>query len=105
MHLTVLGQHIVVLNSFKATYDLLYLRGAIYSSRPYMVWLGELVGWHQSISFMPYNERWKIHRQAFTRHMSKIGVREYHSTIERQTRLHVSRMLANPADYVDEFRL
>ena len=41
-YVTVVGQPIIVLNSYRAARDLLEKRGGIYSSRPRMVMLTEL---------------------------------------------------------------
>lgn len=103
--MTALGHHIVTLNSYKATHELLNLRGAIYNSRPHLTWLGELVGWHNGITFMPYSQQWRTHRQAFTRYLSKTGVREYYPLIEELSHLHVSRILKHPRDLLVELRL
>lgn len=42
VHVTVLGQHIVMLNSAKAVTDLLERRSAVYSSRPQTTMIGDL---------------------------------------------------------------
>lgn len=44
IHLSALGNSIVVLNSAKMVSDLLDNRGSIYSSRPPAIMLGELMG-------------------------------------------------------------
>ena len=47
-YVTVMGQPIIVLNSYQAAKDLLEKRGGIYSSRPRMVMLTELYVYHCS---------------------------------------------------------
>lgn len=42
VHFSVLGKHIIVLNSYAAAYDLLLRRSAIYSDRPRLPMVGEL---------------------------------------------------------------
>lgn len=42
VHLEAFGQHIIVLNTLKATKDLFERRSAIYSGRPVAVMLSEL---------------------------------------------------------------
>ena len=42
VHLNILGQHIVILNSVKATRDLLDRRSAIYSDRPTLTMINDL---------------------------------------------------------------
>ena len=41
-HASVLGQHLVILNSFEVAHELLDLRGGIYSSRPRLVTFSEM---------------------------------------------------------------
>jgi hypothetical protein len=41
-HASVLGQHLVILNSFEVSRELLDLRGGVYSSRPRLVTFSEM---------------------------------------------------------------
>lgn len=76
------GNPILVLNSAKATNDLLEQRGANYSSRPIRTMVIDLyvhyhslppvlirkfcrIGWNWLFSSMPYGPRWKRHRALF----------------------------------------
>ena len=42
VYLSAMGQHIILLNSYKVAYDLLVQRAAIYSDRPRAVMVGEM---------------------------------------------------------------
>ncbi|KIK59232.1 hypothetical protein GYMLUDRAFT_227258 [Collybiopsis luxurians FD-317 M1] len=63
VHLSALGNSIIVLNSSKVINDLVEKRSSIYSSRPHSVMLGDLMGWGEYLPVMPYNDDWKIQRR------------------------------------------
>ncbi|KAI6103414.1 cytochrome P450 [Pisolithus sp. B1] len=68
MHLEIFGKHMIVLNSAQAAHDLMDKRAAIYSHRPRMPMLIELVGnsWVVSvISGEPHRERRSIAQRYF----------------------------------------
>ncbi|KAF7346403.1 Cytochrome p450 [Mycena sanguinolenta] len=56
IHINVLGQHIVVVNSVKAAIELFEKRSDIYSDRPYLAML-DLIGWGFNVGFMPLGAR------------------------------------------------
>ncbi|TFK73144.1 cytochrome P450 [Pluteus cervinus] len=61
----VLGQRTVVLNSSIATQELMVKRSAIYSDRPALPMLNDLLGWNWNFAFMRYGATWKEHRKLF----------------------------------------
>ncbi|KIK59245.1 hypothetical protein GYMLUDRAFT_44616 [Collybiopsis luxurians FD-317 M1] len=63
VHLSALGNSIIVLNSARVVSDLVEKRSSIYSSRPHSVMLGELMGWGEYLVFRPYNDGWKAQRK------------------------------------------
>ncbi|KDQ25158.1 hypothetical protein PLEOSDRAFT_1057573 [Pleurotus ostreatus PC15] len=65
IYLNVLGNPIVVLNSYKAANDLLGVRSTLYSDRPLSTMLNELLGWKTLLSFLPYGHAWRARRRAF----------------------------------------
>ncbi|KAJ2928475.1 hypothetical protein H1R20_g8623, partial [Candolleomyces eurysporus] len=60
IYLNMMGTPLVVLNSLAACKELLEKRSSIYSSRPNMPMLNELIGFEWHFAFMPYNERPKL---------------------------------------------
>ncbi|KZW03024.1 cytochrome P450 [Exidia glandulosa HHB12029] len=76
-YLRVLGQDIVVLNTMKAASDLLEKRGSIYSDRPRMVMIKEVVGFDWLPSLMPYGDRWRLHRRALHQHLSEPSAKKW----------------------------
>jgi len=56
IYLNILGKGIVVLNSSEAIADLLDRRSTIYSDRPRMPMLRELMNFDFALPFVPYGE-------------------------------------------------
>ncbi|KAJ5199660.1 Cytochrome P450 [Penicillium cf. griseofulvum] len=63
MHLSMGGQPLIVLSTYKAAHDLLNRRSLRYSDRPRMVMAGELVTKGMHILLRPYNEQYKLHQK------------------------------------------
>ncbi|KAF5379921.1 hypothetical protein D9757_007237 [Collybiopsis confluens] len=81
VHLTAMGQSIIVLNSAKAIYDLLDRRGNIYSDRARVVMAGDLqvylVGYNNSPFLGPNGPRHKEYRRLFAEVISNRKVEEW----------------------------
>ncbi|KAF5387587.1 hypothetical protein D9757_006613 [Collybiopsis confluens] len=65
IHLWVPGQVIIILDKFQAAVDLLEKRSLIYSDRPTLHMLRDVIGWDWSVVMLNYGERFKKHRKAF----------------------------------------
>ncbi|KAH9983875.1 cytochrome P450 [Russula vinacea] len=65
IHTDVLGSHIIILNSIKASHDLLDNRSTIYSDRPPMAALRNLLNMDFNIGFLPYGPAWRHLRREF----------------------------------------
>ncbi|KAF5391128.1 hypothetical protein D9757_003045 [Collybiopsis confluens] len=63
------GPPLLVLNSAKSAEDLLVKRSAIYSDRPRMVMLNDLIHADRNLALMPYGERFKAARKLFNKHI------------------------------------
>ncbi|KAF8992234.1 cytochrome P450 [Cyathus striatus] len=83
IYLNLAGQHIVVLDTYEACLELLEKRSGIYSSRPRMPMINELMGWEFDFGFMQYGELWRQHR--------KIAHNAFHPTVIKQYRPHELR--------------
>ncbi|KAJ7454128.1 cytochrome P450 [Mycena latifolia] len=59
LYLNMLGTSLIVLNSVQAAEDLLDKRSAIYSDRPSLVMLNEVIGAEWIMASMRYGQRWK----------------------------------------------
>ncbi|KAJ4471564.1 cytochrome P450 [Lentinula aciculospora] len=63
------GPPLIILNSARVAEERLNKRSMIYSDRPRMVMLNELVGAGWNLGLMPYGERFKVFRRLFTKHI------------------------------------
>ncbi|KZT21351.1 CyP450 monooxygenase [Neolentinus lepideus HHB14362 ss-1] len=100
IHLNILGEHIVIINSVKIANDLFEKRVNIYSDRPIVPML-ELTGWHLGFSLMPYNEFWKKQKRMFHQMLGREHVSRYNNSMVRKAHALVQRVLDNPGDFYD----
>ncbi|KAG2158979.1 cytochrome P450 [Suillus bovinus] len=96
-HIEVLGQHIVVVNSVKIAMEMMDNKSTIYSERPILPVAGELIGWKNVMTLLPYGDRLRQHRKYFH---SVIGTRAamgiYNQVEEVETRRFLKRVFATP---------
>ncbi|KAG2034085.1 cytochrome P450 [Suillus americanus] len=105
LHIEVLGQHIVVLNSVKTAMDMLDNKSAIYSDRPILPVGGELIGWKNATPLLPYGDRLRRHRKNFH---NVIGTRAamgiYNQVEEVETRRFLKRVFKKPDQLLPHVR-
>jgi len=77
IHLQVFGFHLIVCNSKGVADDLLDKRSSIYSDRPRLPMMVELMGFGWSLGFTPYNEWWKHSRKLFHKHFQPSAVPQF----------------------------
>ncbi|KDQ14783.1 hypothetical protein BOTBODRAFT_32546 [Botryobasidium botryosum FD-172 SS1] len=104
IHMEALGTHILVLNSYKASRDLLELKSA-YADRPVSWMIGELMGWARIASSCRYNETWRKYRKLIHTAMHKGAMAQYHSGLERNARECLSQLLSSPEKFYEHLRL
>ncbi len=63
--LNIMGQKMCIINSAKVATDLLDNKSAIYSDRPPMLMVKELMGWDFNMGFQSYNAEYKKSRKLF----------------------------------------
>ncbi|THU86325.1 cytochrome P450 [Dendrothele bispora CBS 962.96] len=78
VHINVLGDHMVVLNSANATNELLEKRSANYSSRPAYHMLNGLCGWGWNFAHMRYSDYWRLHRKTFHQYFQSRALDKFH---------------------------
>ncbi|KAF5311388.1 hypothetical protein D9758_018949 [Tetrapyrgos nigripes] len=77
LHMNILGDHTVVVNSAKAAEELLERRSGIYSSSLQCTWLMNRV--------MPYTSWWRLHRRTFHQYFRSDAIAAYHPYIRQAT--------------------
>ncbi|PSR80864.1 cytochrome p450 monooxygenase [Coniella lustricola] len=100
IHIKVLGQHMIGLNSVEAATDLLDKRGSNYSDRPRFT-LFEVMGWGLTLTFLRWGPRWKIHRRLFQTTLTQSAIKTFRPMQTQEAHKAVRSLLAAPQDWRD----
>ncbi|KAG1879784.1 cytochrome P450 [Suillus subluteus] len=96
-HIEVLGRHIIVLNSVETAMEMMDRKSVLYSDRPVLPMIGELVGWKDSLPFLSYGDRLRRQRKNIQRVIgSRAAVDVYNEIEEVETLRFLKRVLAKP---------
>lgn len=98
IHVSILGQPIIVLNSVSAAIELLDKRGANYRDRPRFV-LFEVMGWQATLTFLRWGPRFKMHRKVLQRAFAPTSCVKYRGLQEREARILLRGILNHPSDW------
>ncbi|KAJ7044390.1 cytochrome P450 [Mycena alexandri] len=98
IHLNVLGTSIVVLSSMEAVRDLFDKRSSLYSDRPYMPMINDLMGWDFGIGR-------RAHRKMLHESFNVGSVKQFYPQERAATHELLRRILQDPAENViEQFR-
>ncbi|KAG8214153.1 cytochrome P450 [Butyriboletus roseoflavus] len=96
-----MGTQYVVLNSFKATKDLLEKESAITSNRPHFTMCCDLVGWGNSTGFLQYGDTYRKHRKFFHQQIgTKSSIEVFYPAQETEARQFLRNVLKNADDLI-----
>ncbi|KAJ7148774.1 cytochrome P450 [Mycena crocata] len=104
VHVHIVGQGLVFLNSPEATMDLLDKKGSIYGDKPSLVMAGELCGCDNMVAFTRYGDTSKRQRRLLNQAFGVQVIPSYHPLIETETHSFIRRLIADPGNYVDHTR-
>ncbi|TFK73270.1 cytochrome P450, partial [Pluteus cervinus] len=107
MHLSVLGQHIIIINDLKDVVELFERRSAIYSDRPRMPLLEQMGPTFNSVNagILPYGDLWRQHRKTFQQGLRKEIIWRYHSIITDKSKILLQRLIAQPEELKDHYEV
>jgi len=94
----VFGQVVVVLNSIKATKDLLERRGEIYSDRPAFT-IHEMMKWEWVLPVTRYTEYWRRARKLLDRGLRPGAIVTYRPLLQTNTRVLLTELLETSDDW------
>ncbi|KAI1791791.1 cytochrome P450 [Ganoderma leucocontextum] len=103
VHLKVLGQHLVVLGSPEAIFELLEKRSANTSDRQ-QVPLMTLTGIDASFSAMPYGQRWRRHKRAFWQYFNPGAIPSYQPIQRSGAHRFLNKLLKAPSELREHIR-
>ncbi|KAF7378396.1 Cytochrome p450 [Mycena sanguinolenta] len=102
--LNFVGDTVIVLNSVTAIDDLLEDRSAIYSSRPTLPMLNDLIGYDWHFGFMPYGPAWKERRKMFAQQFQPSQVHLHRPAELNAARVLLQHLLETPRKYERHLR-
>ncbi|KAJ7116496.1 cytochrome P450 [Mycena epipterygia] len=104
IHVNAAGTSIIILSSFEAAEDLLEKRSVIYSDRPRLTMLNELVGGDFMFAFAKYGDTWRTHRRLFHHEFQPTAVKRFHQQELQEAHNLIRRMLETPDDFAQHFQ-
>ncbi|PPQ95248.1 hypothetical protein CVT26_014939 [Gymnopilus dilepis] len=104
LELNILGKSIVVLDTIEAVNELLDKRSAIYSNRPRMPMVTELMGWDFNIGTMPYGPDWRAHRRIFEQSFNASSAHQFEPTEVASSRKLLRNLLQDPKGFMSHVR-
>ncbi|TFK41780.1 cytochrome P450 [Crucibulum laeve] len=104
VHIAVGQTPIIVVNSIRTANDLLDKRSSLYSDRPWMPMLCDLMGWGWATSIIRYSEEWREQRRLFQNHFHPLNTAVYEDTVAEFVRECLSSILDTPQDFMDHVR-
>ncbi|KAI0753232.1 CyP450 monooxygenase [Daedaleopsis nitida] len=105
VHLQLLGQHIIVLNSYEAASDILDKRAANYSDKPPSA-MASLIGLEWNMALLRYpSDAWRQQRREMHRFMNGAALSQYHSVLEQQTQRLLYMIIEEPGAFFEHIRI
>ncbi|KAI0352115.1 cytochrome P450 [Trametes cingulata] len=105
IYFTVLGTPLLVINSFDAARELLERKGALYSDRPRLVMIKELMDWDWNLILMSYGKLFSAYRRIVQQEFQPgVVTRLHHSVMAREVVALLERLLTTPDDLVEHLK-
>ncbi|KAK7046397.1 cytochrome P450 [Favolaschia claudopus] len=104
LHLDLAGTSLIVLSSPKAADALLEKRSALYSDRPRLPMLVELMGWDFNVAMMKYGDEWRAHRRLFNQRFTAKASLQYRPQQLVATHHLLQNLLNEPDSFMNHFR-
>ncbi|QRV84775.1 cytochrome P450 family protein [Ceratobasidium sp. AG-Ba] len=104
IYLPVMGDNLVILNSYEATTELFERRSALYSGRPRFVMARELVGWNQVTGLLSYGHDFRRTRRLLHDGLGPKSIQTWQPRLEREALKFIQRLLSTPEDFIAHIR-
>ncbi|KAJ6582748.1 cytochrome P450 [Mycena sp. CBHHK59/15] len=105
IHLDLAGTPLIILCSYEATDTLLEKRSSMYSDRPSLPMIMDLMGCDYNIAFMKYGEEWRTHRRLFNQAFHAKAAEKYQQQQFEVTLALLKRLMHTPDGFSEHFRL
>ena len=98
-HITLFGQHYLIVNSLDTAIKMLEAKSIIYSDRPPLPMVGEMMGWEDGVAVGRYGERLRSLRRLLHQAMgTPASAAKRIPAIEREVHRFLQRLLDAPSD-------
>ncbi|KAJ6464016.1 cytochrome P450 [Mycena sanguinolenta] len=101
----IMGQKICIIDSYEVANDLLNDRSLIYSDRPAMPMVNDLMDWKFNMGLQPYGPMYKKHRRAFQHGFNRRQSNCYQHVQTRENTLLLEKLLTDPNKYDHHLRI
>jgi len=106
IHMNLAGTHLLVVNSHEAATELFEKRSAIWSDRPRMPMVMELMAWDFAFSFFSsLDPRWRQHRKLAHRFFNVNAAVEFQPRQVKGTHEFLQRLLDDPEKFAEHIQL
>ncbi|KAA1477985.1 cytochrome P450 [Dentipellis sp. KUC8613] len=106
LHVSLFGQHLIILDTLEVSSALLDKRSNIYSDRPSLYVAGEVMGFTSTLALLPYGPRMRESRRLMHRLFgTEDNLQPYHASIEAATSRLLVRLLGAPEKFRENLRL
>ncbi|KAL5481175.1 hypothetical protein ACEPAI_10116 [Sanghuangporus weigelae] len=103
--LTTFGQTLIILNDKRIAFELLEKRSLSYSSRPKMVFCGEMIGWENQLAMQPYTNLFRANRKYFHAMIgTKHAISRFAELQDMEVRRFLFRVLNKPSELLQHIR-
>ncbi|THU76811.1 cytochrome P450 [Dendrothele bispora CBS 962.96] len=99
LHLNAFGTDLIIVNSHKAASTLLERKSALYSERPRMTMINELINLNWHFGFMNHGDTWRTHRKIFAQHFNPTATIGLRSQTTKWNNLFLNNILNSPKDF------
>ncbi|KAK0491976.1 cytochrome P450 [Armillaria luteobubalina] len=105
LSVSILGRRLVVINSAQTAIDILDKNGAVYSDRPIMGMIGELMDFKKSLVLLPYGARFRNQRRLVHHELSShSAMNQSQLIIEHETSRLLRRLSVEPEHLSNHIR-
>ncbi|TDL26571.1 cytochrome P450 [Rickenella mellea] len=103
--ISVFGQTMILIHSPQIAFDLFEKKSSIYSSRPTLVFGGQMCGWDRTHALLPYGSRFRAHRKYLSQLIgTRSAVTQFVPLEVAETRRFIKRVMENPDGLLEHIR-
>ncbi|KAF8626921.1 hypothetical protein AX17_006422 [Amanita inopinata Kibby_2008] len=104
LHLSLLGTSVIVLDTAEVATELLERRSTIYSGRPQLPMIHDLMGWDFALGFKNYGDNWRAQRKLTHHSFHATAAEKFRPHLIRAARGFLRRMLIKPDVVVENVK-